>query len=247
MPTFIGLDLAWGSKNESGVCVLRTVGDELRCSSLDAIVGTPDSFSAFAASYGAGTVVAVDAPLIVSEGRMAERELGRVFGKYKAGAYLATSAWLERMGGMAGPNLGIALRGRGFSLDPAAIGTSTPVAIEVYPHAAHVVLFGLAERIKYKKGTLAQKREGIHALQEHLRVLLKPHRAVLDAAGVHAALAPVNSTVGGGALKHLEDKLDAMTCAYVAYHAWTHGSAGIRVFGDAESGYILVPWRDGFV
>jgi len=246
VPTFIGLDLAWGSKNESGVCVLKTVGEELRCASLDAIVGMPESFSASVASYGADTLVAVDAPLIVGEGRVAERELGRVFGKYKAGAYVATPTWLERMGGMAGPNLGIALRGRGFSLDPAAIGTSTPVAVEVYPHAAHVVLFGLAERIKYKKGTLAQKREGLHELQEHLRVLLKPHRAVLDAAAVQAALAPVGTTAGGRSLKHLEDKLDALTCAYVAYHAWTYGSAGTRVFGDAESGYILVPWRDGF-
>lgn len=245
MPTFIGLDLAWGSKNESGVCVLKTVGHELRCVSLDAVVGTPDSFAAFAASYGAGTVVAVDAPLIAGEGRMAERELGRVFGKYKAGAYLATPAWLERMGGMAGPSLGVALRRGGFSLDPADIG-ATSVAVEVYPHAAHVVLFGLAERIKYKKGTLAQKRDGLHELQEHLRVLLRPHPAILEAASIHSALAPVSNTVGGRALKHVEDQLDALTCAYVAYYAWRHGFAARRVFGDAESGYILVPWKDGF-
>lgn len=103
MPTFIGLDLAWGSRNESGVCVLRGEGDRPQCVALDTVAGIPDSFAAIAASYGPDTFVAVDAPLIIGEGRMAERQMGRVFGKCKAGAYLATPSFLEKMDGMAGP------------------------------------------------------------------------------------------------------------------------------------------------
>lgn len=247
MPTFIGLDLAWGSTNPSGICVLR--GDEsgLRCLALDAIVRTPAEFAEMAVSYGDDTFVAVDAPLIVGEGRMAERQLGRVFGKYKAGAYLATPAFLESMGGMAGPQLGLALRARGFSLDPSALQSGGPrVAVEVYPHAAHVVLFELVERLKYKKGNLAARRDGLRIFQAHLEALFEDHSLVLAAPGVRAALATAATEGNGRSLKRIEDMLDALTCAYVVYHAWKHGPTRSRVFGDAESGYILVPWREGF-
>jgi len=221
--------------------------DRLRCLSLDAVVGTPDAFAEIAASYGADTFVAVDAPLIGGEGRMAERQLGRVFGKYKAGAYLATPAFLESMDGMAGPRLGVALRARGFSLDPAVLHSGGPrVAVEVYPHAAHVVLFELAERLKYKKGRLADRREGLRIFQDHLRALFAEYGLILEAPEVQTVLSAGASEGAGRALKQTEDKLDALTCAYVAYHAWRYGPAQSRVFGDAESGYILVPWKEGF-
>jgi predicted RNase H-like nuclease len=246
MPTFIGLDLAWGSRNESGACILQGEGDRLQCVALEAVVGTADSFAATAASYGPDTFVAVDAPLIVGEGRMAERQLGRVFGKYKASAYLATPSFLEKMDGMAGPRLATALQARGFSLDPASLPTGRQVAIEVYPHAAHVVLFGLSERLKYKKGRLDARRAGLCTLQLHLRSLFADYHLVLDARDVRAVLSGEALEGPGTALKRTEDKLDALTCAYVAYHAWKHGPGQSRVFGDAESGYILVPWREGF-
>ena len=39
----------------------------------------------------------------------------------------------------------------------------------------------------------------------------------------------------------MEDKLDAVTCAYVAAYLWHHGPARTRVYGDVAGGHILVP------
>ncbi len=246
MATFIGLDLAWTAHHESGVCVLHLDEGRLRCARLDTLVGTTGEFTALAREGGEDTVVAIDAPLIVGEQRQAERALGRVFGKYRAGAYTATPSFLERMGGMAGPRLGEALRAGGFSLDPAALGTARRVAIEVYPHAAHVVLFRLAERLKYKKGPLGYRRAGLRTYQGHLGALLAAHGELIADRAVRSVLDPESVCGGGQNLKRLEDRLDALTCAYVAYHVRTQGPAATRVFGDAESGYIVVPWVEGF-
>lgn len=49
------------------------------------------------------------------------------------------------------------------------------------------------------------------------------------------------ATPDGMALKNLEDRLDALTCAYVAYHCWKHGPDGFRVFGCDEHGSIVTP------
>jgi predicted RNase H-like nuclease len=54
-------------------------------------------------------------------------------------------------------------------------------------------------------------------------------------------LHPDVTLVPGQALKNLEDRLDALTCAYVAYHCWRHGPDGFQVFGCGEHGCIVVP------
>ena len=38
---------------------------------------------------------------------------------------------------------------------------------EVYPHPAHVVLFNREKIIKYKKGNVKLRREGLGEFQEH--------------------------------------------------------------------------------
>ena len=47
--------------------------------------------------------------------------------------------------------------------------------------------------------------------------------------------------VEGKALKNLKDRLDALTCAYIAYHCWRNGEAGFGVFGCSAQGCIVVP------
>ena len=48
----------------------------------------------------------------------------------------------------------------------------------------------------------------------------------------------------GRALREVEEALDALTCAYVAWYAWWHGPAQQLVYGDVASGHILVPHPD---
>jgi predicted RNase H-like nuclease len=244
MPAFVGLDLAWTARNETGVCVLRGDASTLALERLGCAVATPAGFADLCDSLGDDVVVAVDAPLVVHPERRAERDLAKVFGKYKASAYFANMPFLEKMNGTAGPKLAIELRKRGFQVVPSGLGRRGVgrTAIEVFPHPAHVVLFGLDERLKYKKGPVAQRRAQMVIYQGFLRTLLAVEMpSVLDSALVVAALDREATLARGRALKNLEDRLDALTCAYVAFHCWNHGPAGYRVFGSDEGGAIVTP------
>ena len=47
----------------------------------------------------------------------------------------------------------------------------------------------------------------------------------------------------GRSLKSYEDALDAVFCAYLAFHYWRWGAERNEMIGDLESGYIVVPTR----
>ncbi len=246
MTVFIGLDLAWTPHHESGICVIDGMGVAARLVILAAEVHTPGWFAALCEGAGADVVAAIDAPLIVESGRTAERELATVFGKAKASAYTATVEFLSRMNGMAGPNLALLLNKHGFEFRPSALGERGPgrFALEVFPHPAHVELFSLSERLRYKKGRVAARRVALLEYQGHLRELLSRELpGVARDARVKEMLSPSAVTVRGKALKRFEDQLDAITCAYVAHHCWMFGPKGFRVFGAEASGTIVVPRR----
>jgi predicted RNase H-like nuclease len=242
-----GIDLAWTDHRESGVCILEARGEEAALSRLEARTDTVAGFVEELTSLGPDVVVAVDAPLIRREGCMAERRLGTVFGgKYKASAYLATTAFLEsrRPPLDAGLRLGVALAAAGFELDPLRLapGARGRFAFEMYPHAFHVAEFGLPERLAYKKGRRAARLRGFAEYQDRLRQLADSLAPGLAASGAIAAtLDPAALAVRGRGLKALEDRLDALTCALAALIAWRVGIVADDVFGDAAEGYIAVP------
>ena len=189
-------------------------------------------------------MVAVDAPLVVEDYRRAEAELGRVYGKYHAAAYSANLPFLTKMNGLAGPLLAGELQAKGFNLDPERLTEKATgrFALEVFPHPAHVVLFELRMALKYKKGLVACRRSALADYQWHLRSLLaRELPLVLTAPKVQEVLALEAVLAKGTALKNLEDRLDALTCAYIAYHCWRHGRAGFQVFGCSDHGCIIVP------
>jgi predicted RNase H-like nuclease len=244
MPAFIGLDLAWTPHHETGVCVLEGDRAGVRLSRLDCVIDTPTGFADFCTSFGPDIVAAIDAPLIITPARRAESDLARVFRRHKAGAYSANLAFLTKMNGLAGPELAAHLAARGFDFDPAHLVAAAPgrFALEVFPHPAHVVLFELTERLAYKKGALASRSVALQTYQRHLAALLACELPlVLQAPVIQSILSPEATEVPGKAMKNLEDRLDALTCAYVAYHCWRHGAPGFRSFGCAEHGCIIVP------
>jgi predicted RNase H-like nuclease len=243
---FVGLDLAWTPHHESGVCVLDGDSGPIRLSALHTETGTPERFAGVCCDGGADVVAAVDAPLIVEAGRRAERELAAVFGRAKAGAYTASREFLTGMNGLAGPLLAESLASQGFEVAPSklAVGAAGRYVLEVFPHPAHVELFSLAERLPYKKGRVASRRAAFEAYQGHLRALLAAELpAVLADSRVDWLLSQGALAAGGRELKRVEDQLDALTCAFVAYHCWRYGTEGFRVFGDEATGAIVVPRR----
>lgn len=245
MPTFIGLDLAWSPKKESGICWLE--GDsreDLHCTRLEVAPRETVSLAEEVAAANPA-VVTIDAPVLYTPDRWADREISKIFSRYKAGAHSSHAA--VRNGWKAGVDLGRALMERGFTCDPNPLlrgDRGTPAVVEVFPHPMHVRLFGLQERIPYKKKpqrSWESCQDAIRQYQRHLRRLISDEApGVLEHPGVQRRLDPaVTESLIGVAYKRLDDALDGLTCALAAWLMWNQ-PARWEVVGD-KNGYIVVP------
>lgn len=244
---FIGIDLAWSRRNPSGGAVIV----DGRLVDWRGNLGDDGELIAYVGQWvgpSDAAVVAVDAPLRVpnlSGARACDRAVTAAWGRYHAGAHPANRGLLARDGDVRGETLVRLLAdalGFGESA-PIVAGSGVRAVCEVYPHVAHVSLFGLAERFRYKA-----KPGWDHATRW---TAFAQYQAAL--AGLATADPPLRASealtaldvVGrrGRALKRVEDGLDALTCAYVAAYAWRHGPPGQIVYGDVASGHILAPRR----
>ncbi len=190
------------------------------------------------AQAGDDAVAGIDAPLVIPNAtgmRDADKLAHSRYGKYHAGAYPASR---ERRYWKSTTGLSAALARAGF-----AHGGDMPARasgrfqIEVHPHAAVVQLFGLDRIIKYKKGTVRERAAELARLRQLMLDQMPWLTPPLDATG----LPELPET--GRELKAAEDRIDAVTCAYVAAHWWFWGRERNDVLGDARRGYIVVPQR----
>lgn len=244
--TFIGIDLAWAPDGKNtGIVVLQGDRRGARLVSTAEGINSLASITEFVRAHStASTVVAVDAPLVVTNrtgSRSCEREIGRRYGRFHASCH---STNLARSPQQAGVRLIRSLEPYGFTHD-FAIETARERKgrwlFEVYPHPAMVVLFELERIIRYKKGRVAQKRAGLAELQRHLRGLTARSRGLIGSRELTALLGQDLAPLRGEALKKYEDTLDALFCAYLAWHCWRWGQERNEVFGDLRHGYIVVP------
>jgi predicted RNase H-like nuclease len=237
---FLGLDLAWSDRNPSGLAVLNADGRLL-----DVRADVRDDAAILAwvrAQLGDCGVIGIDMPTIVRNAdgiRPCERALGAVF----RGAHAAPHpANLRRFpdGGRA-RRLIDALRPVGV-IETLDVRPRDPriVALEVFPHPAHVRLFALERVFGYKKKT----RPWSAVLAEWSRY--RGALAMLAAAEPPLLLdASIPLGVGPRGYKRWDDTLDAISCAYVAAFVWRWGiePPHVSVFGDLQTGYIVVPDR----
>ena len=199
-------------------------------------VRSDDEIEAWIRTFGRQTaVVAVDAPLIVPNEtgqRRCETEISRAFWRYKIGAHSSNRGRAEF-----DPPRAATLADRfGWSVDPASRGSvDAPVCIEVYPHPAMVGLFGLAERIVYKSGP--SRAEGFAELVRHFASIdelrLGEYPRWVELSHVVASPRP-------GDLTRIEDELDAILCAHLAW-LWHHHPDRLHVYGSLDDGYIVAP------
>lgn len=199
-------------------------------------VGTDDEISEWLDRFAGGLVVAaVDAPLVVPNEtgqRRCETDISRAFWRYKIGAHSSNRGRVE----FNPPRAATLAQRFGWSVDPEHRGsTHAPVCIEVYPHPAMVGLFGLAERIAYKSGPA--RKEGFAALIEHLTSLRELR---LDEHLRWSELSRVVADPKPGDLTRIEDELDAILCAHLAW-LWHHRPDSLQVYGSLEDGYIVAP------
>lgn len=237
--TVAGVDLAWmGAKNPTAIAVGKVDSHRVELLSVvENLFGTEAVISALNGIKGLHGV-SVDGPLIIKNEtgqRECEREVSSRYGSRKASCHTSN---LTRYPNASSLRLSSRLRRSGFQhLAP----VHSKWQIECYPHPAIIEMFGLEERLAYKKGRVADKREGqikLGRLIDQLRgstilplIIPVKCRRFLDSDWI--------SGLKGASLKHNEDVLDAIVCMYIAALYQTGHSN--RVFGTVEDGYIFVP------
>jgi predicted RNase H-like nuclease len=224
---FVGIDLAWKAKARTGLAAVDERGRLVASTS----VVTDDEIENWVRPH-APIVVAVDAPLVVPNAtgsRVAEREIARVYGRYGAAAYPSS-----RANPMFNPPRAETLAAdMGWDVDPGS--TSGTVCLEVYPHPALVGLFSLPERILYKKGP--NRVAGFELL---MRCLASVPELVLEQSPRWAELMTIAATPRPGDLNRIEDELDAILCAHLAW-LWRNRPGALQIYGSLEEGYIVAP------
>lgn len=240
---YAGLDLAWSARNASGIAVVDAAGRLLE----SATVRSDDDVAAWLAPHLHHlAVVAIDAPLIVRNptgSRPVERELTRAFRHVDAGTYPSNRA-NPLFDPPRAETLATRFGWRATSERPepdAGPRRSVAVAVETYPHPAMVTLFGLDRVIPYKPRptrSLANRHRSLGVLITHLEAVeplalraSEPWPRLRDAHD--RATRPVD-------LKRLEDELDGIFCAHLAW-LWGTGSTALIAWGDDLDGFIVAP------
>jgi len=245
-PIFIGIDLAWQSdRNHSGCAVLQ--GNQSGLSVLEFSEGLTklDDVEAFIKRHSRDdTVIAIDPPLVIgniSGQRPCETEISQRFGAAHAGAHTSNFALYPCAGGV---RLANHLESQGFRHcpEPHKRHLGGKWFFEVYPHPAHVVLFKRSRIIKYKKGPVASRRRGLHEFRESLRdFLCRSDPPLINNSMLQSFLELPLDILKGIALKHYEDKLDAIFCSYLAAYFWAWSYEQNEMIGTHETGYIINP------
>ncbi len=230
---YLGLDLGW-TTGATGLALVDGCGRVVASGR----AGSDEEIVAWIAAHSTDVAVAAfDAPLVVPNEtgqRVAEREIGQHFGRFGASAHACNRG---RFGG--GPPRAWRLSQQlGWATDPrVAPGHGAPVAIEVYPHPALIALCGLGYRLDYKKGSQERRLPGFRAL---LRCLESIPELRLDSYPRWAELRTQVSTAHRGVLNRVEDEVDAIVCAHLAW-LWHRRPDALRVYGDHAEGYIVAP------
>jgi predicted RNase H-like nuclease len=81
----------------------------------------------------------------------------------------------------------------------------------------------------------------LRVLRQHLQKLADGSRGLVASPKLIEVLECSLTTLRGEALKRHEDTLDAIFCAYLAWHCWRWGAERNEMFGTLADGYIVVP------
>jgi predicted RNase H-like nuclease len=245
--TYLGIDLAWGPHGRTGLAGLDGDGRLVASAS----VGTDGEIAAFVAAHLAAhpgpVLAAVDAPLVVPNEtgrRPCEAELSAAFGRFHAGPHPANRGLPH----LREPRGAVLAERFGWTLDPDATEPGEPVpepgaCIEVYPHPAMVTWFDLDRVIPYKHKT-GRDLAALQAASTLLLELVEREAGPLLRLSDHPRWQQARTTVAAATrkshLRSVEDEVDGIWCAYLAW-VWMHRRDRLRVYGDRAGGYVVAP------
>lgn len=167
----IGIDLAWGEKKSDGVCFVEATdstavvrgfsyprGDDELIASLQSMLDGSE-----------GALATIDAPIICPNKtgtRPVDRLTHTMFHREHAACHPANSTKCPRP-----PRVLSRLKQLGF--EPGwEMREGARIAAEVYPHPAMVRMFRLPRIVKYKKGSVIERRREFSRLQRLIRKCL---------------------------------------------------------------------------
>jgi len=225
---FVGLDLAWGEKNSTGVAAVDSDGRLLHVGAAQDDASIEAAVSPYVSN---DCLVAIDAPLIVKNltgHRHCEAALNHDFQRFDAGARPAFAR---------GARIATALT---VDMDP--LSSSPRRAIEVYPHPATIALFGLEKTLKYKRGPFEVRQRELLQLMTLIEGLDKatPRLRVNHNVSWVELRRRIAAATRPAQLDRDEDPVDAVLCAYVALY-WYHRPEDVTLYGDFATGYIITP------
>lgn len=236
-----GIDLAWQcEKNTSAIAVGELSENTLFLEQVYPAVKGLGELTSIIESESDLVGIAIDAPLIIQNKigqRDCERQLSKHYGTRKAACHPAN---LNLYPDPSSVRLSDVLVKRGYRHLQAP--NQGMWQIECYPHPAIIEIFGLKERLLYKKGDVAQKRQGqvrlassIKALANSsvIRLAIDPsHNSIMDEEFIYS--------LRGTHLKQNEDALDSVVCLYIC-SLYARSVDASSTYGSVKNGYIYVP------
>ena len=230
----IGVDLAWGDRKSDGICVIEHSKLRSRVVAFAYPHGDEEFLRTVEALGGSARRIfmTVDAPIICPNRtgtRPVDRLTHRMFHREHAACHPANSTKCPRP-----IRILRKLVQRGFHAGWDLKSADRLVA-EVYPHPAMVRLFRLSRIVKYKKGTVADRRREFARLQRLIRTFVRRQFPTLDLNDEARML--LNREWS----KPVEDRVDALFCALTGlWHVQYRGRRS-QVIGNLKTGFILLP------
>jgi predicted RNase H-like nuclease len=236
----LGIDLAWQSnKNTTAMAVGKHQDGELIITNVYPSVASLEDLLNSIEVHGDASGISIDAPLIIKNRtgqRVCEKELSKQYGSRKASCHTSNMNLYPDAPSSA---LSKYLEDKGYR-HLGANGVER-WQIECYPHPAIIEIFGLPERLLYKKGKMIEKRSGQCALANYLKELIASNiirLAISDSVSKYLDTDRINE-LSGAKLKQNEDVLDSIICAYIG--AMYSSDSPSITFGETSDGYIYVP------
>ena len=233
----VGIDLAWGEKKHDGVCFLEWDGRRGAVAGFAYPQGDRELLeTVLEKAHGYPSVfVTVDAPIVCPNRtgtRPVDRLTHRMFHRQHAACHPANSTKCPRP-----PRVARLMEKHGFRIGWEPVQGKKTVA-EVYPHPAMVRMFGIPRIVKYKKGSVVERRKEFRRLQGLLKKCLRKKFPKLQMGSETNVLLKERWS------KPVEDRTDALFCALIGLWHWTHQGRKSEVIGDRKTGFILLPERN---
>lgn len=236
-PRFLGLDMAWAPRNSSGGAVMELTEDgDVKLTSAASMRAHEDILGWVARNRGrSGCVLAVNAPMIVENTggrRPCDVLLEKHFAAVDSYQVNTVNASQPRM-------MGRALMRMGFDPHPGAEGDRL---IETYNQPTQVLLFDVERPIRLKIGPVGSRKEAVDRFRELLYEKLgDANPRLVDSPALDALIDADLPSSNGSRVGELEERLEAVLCAYTAAYLYVRGPEACAMLGDLNEGYLLIP------